>query len=262
MSLVAALAGNISLLLNMARRLSFPIAQPITITGFLLAGVMLIVDMAALTSSPHYFLTGRNEPDARHALTAAFYYAIFAASTYVVLGLLMCVTVWGANKGYYRKDFQLTSSQRTLMLQTMWFVAYLLLGALVYSEIEGWNYLDAVFWADVTLLTVGFGDFSPVTNVGKGLLFPFAIGGILIIGLVIGSIRSLVLERGKEKLSARITEKRRSTAIHNVDERKQTIKISWFSAADFSTDPSLSPAQRREEEFSGMPKPAVSTGTE
>lgn len=82
----------------------------------------------------------------------------------------------------------------------MSFVIYLLLGALVFSKVEGWKYLDAVYWADVTLLTVGLGDYSPKTRVGRGLLFPFAIGGILMVGLVVGSIRSLVLERGKEKV--------------------------------------------------------------
>lgn len=250
MSLVFALIGNGSLLLNMSRRLKFTIAQPITIIGFLMAGLLLIVDMAVITSSPTYFLTGRNAPDARHALTSAYYYAIFAAVFYIIIGLLMCLTVYGALKEYYERDFRLTPSQRTLMLQTMSFMAYLLLGALVFSKIEGWNYLDAVYWADVTLLTVGLGDYSPSTNVGRGLLFPFALGGILIIGLVIGSIRSLVLERGKEKLSARITEKRRDQAIHNVDDRKQTIQIGW-AKVDFSTDPTLSLAQRREEEFNG-----------
>lgn len=238
----------------MARRLKFTVAQPITITGFLLASVLLIADMSALSVSPTYYLTGKYAPHNRHSLTSAFYYAIFAATIYIVIGLLMCITVYGANKEYYDQQFQLTPSQRTLMLQTMGFMTYLLLGALVYSKIEGWPYLNAVFWADVTLLTVGFGDFSPATRVGRGLLFPFAIGGILMVGLVVGSIRSLVLERGKEKLSARITEKRRYAAVHNVDSRKQTIKISWLAAADFSTDPSLSPAQRREEEFTVMRK--------
>ncbi|KAK4539890.1 hypothetical protein LTR36_010284 [Oleoguttula mirabilis] len=253
-SLACALVGNGSLLLNMSRRLKFTIAQPITIVGFLLAGILLIVDMAVITSSPTYFLTGKNAPDAHHALTSAYYYAIFAAVFYIIIGSLMGLTVYGALKGYYERDFRLTPSQRTLMLQTMSFMAYLLLGALVFSKVEGWNYLDAVYWADVTLLTVGLGDYSPSTNVGRGLLFPFALGGILIVGLVIGSIRSLVLERGKEKLSARITEKHRSKAVHNVDERKQTVRISWFAAADFSTEPALSPAQRREEEFNVMRK--------
>ena len=71
------------------------------------------------------------------------------------------------------------------------------------------------------------------------------------VGLVVGSIRSLALERGHEKMAARIVEKRRSDAVHNVDARRQTIKISWLAKADFDTDPSQSPAQRREEEFNG-----------
>ena len=239
----------------MARRLKFETAQAITISGFFLAGLLLIADTAALASTPHYGIeTEKWIPPKRHALTEAFYYAIFAAAIYIIIALLMCFTVYGAVKGHYKKRFDLTAPQRTLMLQTMSFIAYLLLGALVYSNLEGWPYLDAVYWADVTLLTVGTGDYHPGTRVGRGLLFPFAIGGILMVGLVIGSIRSLILERGKEKLAARIVEKRRERAVRNVDDHKQTIKISLFAKADFSTDPAMSSAQRREEEFNVMRK--------
>lgn len=252
-SLVCALVGNASLLLNMAQRVRFSIAQPITITGFLLAGLLLVVDLVVLGSTPNYAITRPEAiPRDRHSLTGAFYYGIFAASIYIIIGGLMFLTVYGAHTGHYRKRFALTGPQRTLMLQTMSFVTYLLLGALVYSHIEGWEYLNAVYWADVTLLTVGLGEYSPSTALGQGLLFPFAIGGILMIGLVVGSIRSLVLDRGKEKLSLRIVEKKRSKATRNVDERKQTIRISPFAKADFNTDPSLSQAQRRREEFTAM----------
>jgi potassium channel subfamily K len=55
-------------------------------------------------------------------------------------------------------------------------------------------------------------------------------------------------------MAARIVEKRRESAVHNVDGRKQTIKVSWFAQADFSSDPALTPAQRREEEFRVMRK--------
>lgn len=255
LSLFAAVVANASLLLNMAHRLKFSIAQPITITGFLLAGILLLADVGALAGHPHYYITRPEAiPDSRHALTHAFYFAAFAGVIYIIIGFLMCLTVYGANKGKYAKNFNLTPPQRTLMLQTMSFIAYLLLGALVYSEIEGWAFVNAVYWADVTLLTIGLGDFSPATTLGRGLLFPFAIGGILMVGLVVGSIRSLILERGKQKIGARIVEKRRSNAIHNVDARKQTIQISYFAQADFSVDPALSPAQRREEEFHVMRK--------
>lgn len=245
--------GNASLLLNMGRRLRFSIAQPITIVGFFLAGVLLIADMAALTAPSDDRITDPlAQPPDRHALTSAFYYAIFATVLYMLIAVLMCITVWGAHRGYYEKDFRLTMSQRTLMLQTMTFVAYLLLGALVYSHIEGWDYLDAVYWADVTMLTVGLGDYSPATDLGRGLLFPFAIGGIVILGLVVGSIRTLVLERGKEKMTARIIEKRRDTAVSHVDFQAQTIRIGMFAKAAFIVRPDMSPAQRREEEFRVM----------
>ena len=104
------------------------------------------------------------------------------------------------------------------MLQTICFLAYLLLGALVYSKIEGWKFLDALYWADFTLLTIGIGDdYTPATHLGRALLFPFAIGGIVYLGLVIGSIRSLVLDRTKKKLGARMTEKVRRRVIKRVD---------------------------------------------
>jgi potassium channel subfamily K len=50
-SLVFALSANISLLLNMSRRLTFEIAQPITIIGFYLAGFLLMALVAVASSS-------------------------------------------------------------------------------------------------------------------------------------------------------------------------------------------------------------------
>jgi potassium channel subfamily K len=163
------------------------------------------------------------EPRSDHAFTQAFYYAIFSAGLYFLIASLMLVTVWGAYRGHYDKEFQLTMSQRTLMLQTISFLVYLLAGAAVYSHIEGWAYLDAVYWADFTLLTIGIGDYSPATHLGRGLLFPFAIGGIIILGLVIGSIRSLVLERGKVKMGARMVEKERRRLLRKMQKKNHEI---------------------------------------
>ncbi|PVH87650.1 voltage-gated potassium channel [Cadophora sp. DSE1049] len=164
------------------------------------------------------------------ALLIAFYYAIFSAGLYFLVASLMLITVWGASKGHYDKEFQLTMSQRTLMLQTISFLVYLLCGATVFAHIEGWNFLDAVYWADFTLLTVGIGDFSPSTHTGRGLLFPFAIGGIIILGLVIGSIRSLVLERGKVKMGARMVEKERRRLIAKLEKKDKAAVLQPISS--------------------------------
>ena len=236
-----------AILLNMTRRVSFAIAQPITIVGWFLSSFLLIALIGA-ANTDHF----RISPHSDHALTQAFYYAIIAAVLYFIIALLMVLTVYGATAGHYEKEFKLTVSQRTLMLQTMAFMGYLLFGALVFKYTEGWAYLDAVYWADFTLLTVGIGTpFTPRTHVGRSLLFPFAIGGIVSIGLVIGSIRSLVLERGKHKIAARFTEKKRESVLSTIDSENRTIKIGFFKKYKFSQR-GLTEPQRREQEFQVM----------
>ncbi|KAL9079042.1 MAG: hypothetical protein Q9157_002057 [Trypethelium eluteriae] len=233
----------------MAQRVRFEIAQPITIVGFFLSGLLLIALLIA--SSTDAF---RLQPPSQHALTQAFYYAIMAAINYMGVTFVMCITVYGARAGKYRTGFRLTPPQRTLMLQTIFFLVYLLLGALVYSYVENWGFLDAVFWADFTLLTVGIGDnFVPLTHTGRSLLFPYAIGGIVMLGLVVGSIRSLVLERGKQKMQARMTEKKREHALRSVDLENQTIRIDWFHALTFSKK-GKTESELREQEFKVMRK--------
>ncbi|KAF2674801.1 voltage-gated potassium channel [Microthyrium microscopicum] len=252
-SLVFALIANGALLLNMARRLALHIAQPIIIVGWFMSGFMLIGLVAAASARSTGF---RPNPPEAHALTQAFYYAIGAAGLYCIVAGLMIFTVVGAVKGHYEKEFTLTTAQRTLMLQTIGFLMYLLLGALVFKSIEKWKYLDAVFWADFTLLTIGLGaPLTPKTALGQALLFPYAIAGILSIGLVIGSVRSLVLQRGKEKMAARFLEKQREKTVRSIDTEKNTIKVSWFKKYHFQEKAdTMSEPRRREQEFLLMRK--------
>lgn len=244
-----ALIANAALLLNMARRLTFAIAQSITIVGWLVASFLLIA-LVSVASTDSF----RLEPRERHTLTQAYYYAIIAAGLYFIVAILMVWTVFGAYRGHYEKEFRLTLVQRTLMLQTIMFLGYLLLGACVYSYVEDWLFLDAVYWADFTLLTIGIGsDFVPKTHLGRSLLFPYAVGGIVTVGLVIGSIRALVLERGKVKMTARMTEKKREKVLDSANLEKSTIKVNFYNTVSFSQD-GLSEAERREQEFHIMRK--------
>ena len=71
----------------MARRLSFTVAQPITIIGWYIASILLI---ALVTQSVHILKV----PGQDRALTQAFYYAIIAAVLYFIIASLMCITVY------------------------------------------------------------------------------------------------------------------------------------------------------------------------
>ena len=226
----------------MARRLAFSIAQPITILGWYFASILLIGDLTAII---HIVKV----PGQRRALTQAFYYAIFACGLYFIIATLMVYTVYGAWKGHYPKEFKLSMSQRTLMLQTISFMIYMVGGAGVYAKIEGWMFLDALFFTNYTLLTVGIGDYAPSTHLGRGLLFPYAIGGIIILGLVIGSIRTLVLERGKKKIGSRIVEKQRRAHLEKMKKNNKAQSLNPIESKQQAQEMGMSERQRRKEEF-------------
>ena len=60
-------------------------------------------------------------------------------------------------------------------------------GALFYHYVEGWRYLDAVYFSAYTITTVGYGDITPKTDPGKifTIFYVFAGVGIALYGLSI-----------------------------------------------------------------------------
>ena len=60
-------------------------------------------------------------------------------------------------------------------------------GATFYYYTEGWRYLDAVYFSAYTMTTVGYGDITPKTDVGKifTIFYVFAGVGMALYGLSI-----------------------------------------------------------------------------
>lgn len=54
---------------------------------------------------------------------------------------------------------------------------------------------DAVWWAAVTIATVGYGDISPVTVLGRAYAVLLMVGGVAIIGVASATVVSLLNER-------------------------------------------------------------------
>ena len=100
--LVLAIIANMALFLNMTRRLTFSIAQPVTIVGWYISSFALIALTAAAIGPSDEFIWSQ-----------PFFYAIYSASLYFLVASLMVVTYAGAQAHRYPKDFMLTASQRT-----------------------------------------------------------------------------------------------------------------------------------------------------
>jgi voltage-gated potassium channel len=54
---------------------------------------------------------------------------------------------------------------------------------------------DAVWWAFVTITTVGYGDFYPVTLTGRITAVGLMVGGLALIGVVTATLASWIVER-------------------------------------------------------------------
>lgn len=57
-------------------------------------------------------------------------------------------------------------------------VSMLVVGAVFYHFVEGWNMLDSVYFCVITLATIGYGDYAPKTDLGKLFTIFYAFAGI------------------------------------------------------------------------------------
>jgi potassium channel subfamily K, other eukaryote len=190
------------LLFNFTKRVRYIVALPATIILFYFACGILI----GITSSMAIYVP----PGQGEVYSQGFWYAVIAACLYLVNSMLLMVNMLGYFLGHYPQHFTLTDEQRNLILQTMMFFLWLAGGAAVFSKVSGtWSYVDALYFCDVTILTVGFGDFSPTNNVGRGLVLPFSVGGIIVLGLMVSSIHKFAGELSKDKVIRKHMETRR-----------------------------------------------------
>ena len=68
-------------------------------------------------------------------------------------------------------------------------VGTILVGAIIYHFVEGWNWLDSIYFVVITTTTIGYGDFSPDTELGKVLTIFFGLNGVAILVLLFDQIR-------------------------------------------------------------------------
>lgn len=65
--------------------------------------------------------------------------------------------------------------------------------ALVMSRIEGWSFLDAFYFSVVSMSTVGYGEPSPQTALGKVFTMVFLVVGIGVFVLAVSTIAQSIL---------------------------------------------------------------------
>ena len=200
-SLICGFVGNLFLLFNFTKRVRYIVALPATIIFFYIASGILI----GITVSMNRY----KPPGANQIYSQGFWHAVIAAVLYLFNSMILMVNMAGYFRGHYPQHFNLTDEQRNLILQTMMFFIWLGGGAAVFAQIEDWSYPDALYFCDVTVLTIGFGDFYATDDLGRGLVFPYSVGGTIILGLMVSSIHKFAGELSKDKVLRKHVESRR-----------------------------------------------------
>lgn len=77
----------------------------------------------------------------------------------------------------------------------VWAGSTLLIGTLVYHWLEGWSYLDALYFCVISLATVGYGDLTPSTPLAKAFTIIYVINGVVILLALFDRIRTVRAQR-------------------------------------------------------------------
>ncbi|KAL3447403.1 hypothetical protein BJX65DRAFT_295773 [Aspergillus insuetus] len=213
-SLVCGIVGNIFLLCNFTRVVRYIVALPMSIFLWLVSTAILV----GLTASMSIY----ESPIApNQTFSQAYWSAVISAALYFLLSVMLMINMLGYFLGHYPQNFVLTDDQRTLILQTLGFIVWLAIGGAIFSQVIDIDYADAVYFSNVTILTLGFGDITSPDPVTRGLIFPYAVIGMVMLGLVVSSIHRFAQEIHRDNVVMNHIKRKRKAAVRRSESQSQ-----------------------------------------
>lgn len=182
-SLVLGFISNIVLFCHFARKLSYHTAQLINITGWTVAGILLMVDV--IVCSAREMHPGQQK-------TIGFWYACITSGLYLGCTITLTLHFIGYKLSKYPATFNLLPNERSIMVFTVFLSLWLIWGAGLFSGLLHISFGNALYYCCVSLLTVGFGDILPVNVSSKIMILIFSLSGIIILGLIVYTTRSII----------------------------------------------------------------------
>lgn len=76
-----------------------------------------------------------------------------------------------------------------------WAGTTLVFGTIIYHWLEGWSYLDSLYFCVISLATVGYGDLTPTTPLARGFTIFYVINGIGILLALFDRIRVVRMQQ-------------------------------------------------------------------
>ena len=76
--------------------------------------------------------------------------------------------------------------------------AMIAVASLFYWYVEGWSYLDSVYFSVITIATVGYGDLSPQTALGKIFTIGYIFAGLGLFVAAASSIADSIIRSNRD----------------------------------------------------------------
>jgi hypothetical protein len=112
-----------------------------------------------------------------------------------------------------------------LTIPLLWLGGLYLISVVFFHVVEGWSFLDAAYYTTVTLATVGYGDFTPKTALGKlgciVLIFTGVSTALYVITHLGGAIRERTLDPHVQR---RLEMLRNLTALQTGDVKREQLR--------------------------------------
>ncbi|WP_338018336.1 potassium channel family protein [Fructobacillus parabroussonetiae] len=128
------------------------------------------------------------------------------ARTIRLLKLLRFVRIVGFTGRFKRNVAKFINTNGFIYLMSF-AVVLVLLSAGIYSLAENVSYANALWWAIVTATTVGYGDISPTTAIGRGVAIILMFVGIGLIGTITSTVTSFFTQQQADKSDEELNKK-------------------------------------------------------
>lgn len=104
-----------------------------------------------------------------------------------------------------RKKARLHQSHINLITTILIFVAFWLIGAMIFHFTEGWRYFDAVYFCFLCLITIGYGDYAPKSTAGRPVFIVWSLGAVPLMTALISSVGDSLYTIATTGISLKIT---------------------------------------------------------
>ncbi|KAG0288578.1 Potassium channel [Linnemannia gamsii] len=99
----------------------------------------------------------------------------------------------------------LSATLKALIISSFVMTIVIIIGAAIYTALEGWSFDNAVNFCIVSFATIGYGNLSPKTAAGQSIFFFYGLLGISSLGFFVVSLRNAVIEQFQWRLVDRFS---------------------------------------------------------